>query len=85
LKVSPIVLPGAVTKSLAVASGFIAVRPAALTKVPALSICSSAAVAAISRARTRIRSGPLTVKGPHLLSTLNTNWKLSSPTVLPTV
>jgi hypothetical protein len=70
---------------LAVASGLSAVRPAALTNVPALSISSSLAVAAISRARTRMRSEPLTVKFPHLVSTLNTYWKLSRPTLLPTV
>jgi hypothetical protein len=45
LKVSPIVFPGAVTRSLAVARGLSAVRPAALTRVPALSISSSLAVA----------------------------------------
>ncbi len=83
LKVSPTVLPGATTKSLAVSTGFNAVRAAELTVVSPPLIVSSLAVAAISRARTRIRSLPVMTNGPHFESTLNKYWKFSSPTRSP--
>src|SRR6185437_16238949 len=75
LDVSPIVLPGSVTRSLAVLSGLSAVAPAWFTTVSAPPTFSSSTVAAISRARTRMRSEPLTMSGSHLVSTLNTPWR----------
>ena len=82
-KVSPIVWPGAVTRSLAVLSGLSAVLPADSTAVSAPFTSSTFAVAPISRKRTRNRSLPLILNGPHLVFTLNTYWKFSTGTLLP--
>ena len=64
---SPTVLPGAVTRSLAVPIGLSAVRPADATKVSALLTFSSCAVAATSCTRMRRSSVPSTVKVPYLV------------------
>ena len=64
-------------------SGLSAVLPADSTAVSAPFTSSSFAVAAISRKRTRKRSLPLTLNGPHLVFTLNTYWKFSTGTRSP--
>ena len=58
------VLAGAVMSPLAVPSGFSAVRPAASTTVPAVSISASFAVASISLTRTRKSVVPLMWRFP---------------------
>ena len=74
LNVSEMVLPGSVMSPLAVPSGFSAVRPAAFTTVPAVSISASFAVASISLARTRNSVVPLMWNVPHRAFTVNTYW-----------
>mgnify|MGYP003694037209 CR=1 FL=1 len=61
-------------------SGASAVLPADLTAVSAPFTSSSFSVAVISRKRTRKRSLPLTLSGPHLVFTLNAYWKFSTGT-----